>query len=311
MAEKHTVQYTSRKRNIGQSRIAVGFLTATGFDKSDNSAKNLRKFDCAGNSFPAQGIEYRDREKIEQLRDRRVRKIARYAAKNVPYYREWFQKNGIDPREIKTATDLECLPVLEKATVIQDPERFRSESRRGRSAIEFNSSGSTGTPLTFYHDQRSILANIAFSEPERSVKTSFMSRQFGYRMLAITRSASTVAKVRDFCSDRTLIPMRPQINRMNVSDSPEKVIESVRELKPEIISGYGSYMELLFRYIHERNIDMPLPQIVLYGADGMTGPGRKLINEQFGLPVLAAYNAVECFKIGFQCGQDSLEATAQ
>jgi phenylacetate-CoA ligase len=251
------------------------------------------------------GIEYRNREKIERLRDRRVRKIVRYAARNVPYYREWFRESGIDPREIKTAADLGRLPLLEKATIIQDPERFRSESRRGRSAIKFNTSGSTGTPLTFYHDQRSILANIAFSEPERLAKANFMSRQFGYRMLMIARSESTGAKVRNFCSDRTLIPMGPQIDRMNVSDPPEKVIESIRKLKPAILSGYGSYLELLFRYIHERNIDIPLPQFILYGGDGMTGPGRKLINEQFGLPVLAAYNAVECFKIGFQCGQDS------
>jgi phenylacetate-CoA ligase len=254
-------------------------------------------------AFRRRGIAYGDREKIERLRDRRVRKLVSYAASSVPYYREWFREHGVNPNEIRTATDLTQLPVLEKATVIRNPEQFRSESRRGLGAIEFNTSGSTGSPLTFYHDRRSILANMAFGEPGRSVKTDLIGRQFGYRTLGISRSASTISKVRAFCSDHTLVPMRPRSKRLNITDPPEKVIETIRQLKPAIISGYGSYLELLFTYIHERNIEIPLPQLVRYSADGMTGPGRKLINEQFGLPVAASYSAVECFRIGFQCGQ--------
>lgn len=33
----------------------------------------------------------------------------------------------------------------------------------------------------------------------------------------------------------------------------------------------------------------------------MTAPGRQLINEQLGLPLIALYNAVESFKIAFMC----------
>jgi len=249
------------------------------------------------------GIEYRNREKIERLRDGNVRKLVRYAARNVPYYREWFREHNFDPREIKTAADLVRLPVLDKATVIQDPERFRSGSRRGRSAIKFSTSGSTGLPLTFYHDRRSILANMAHSEPARTVKTDLTGKLFGFSILTVNRTDSTGLRVRTFCSDHTFIPIRPQKMRLDIIDPLEKVIESIRQFKPEIIASYGSYLELLFRYIHERNIEIPLPKLVRFGADGMTEPGRKLITEQFGLPVLASYNAVECFKIGFQCGQ--------
>lgn len=254
-------------------------------------------------AYRRRGIAYCDREKIVRHRDRRVRKLVCFAASEAPYYREWFREHGMDPREIKTAADLAGLPVLEKATVIKDPERFRSESRRGRTAIKFTTSGTSGTPLTFYHDRRSILANMAFGEPERSAKAEFMVKPFGYSKLGISRTASTFTKVRAFCNDNTLVPMQPRSERLNITDPLEKVIDSIRRLKPSIISGYGSYLELLFRYIHERNIEIPLPQLIRYGSDGMTEPGRKLINEQFGLPVVASYNAVECFKIGFQCGQ--------
>ena len=74
------------------------------------------------------GIAYRDPRDLRRMRDWRVRRIVVYAAETVPFYQEWFREQGIDPREIRTAEDLEELPILDKSTVSQDPERFRSTS---------------------------------------------------------------------------------------------------------------------------------------------------------------------------------------
>ena len=38
-----------------------------------------------------------------------------------------------------------------------------------------------------------------------------------------------------------------------------------------------------------------------YAGDTMSDAGRRLIETEFGIPVLSAYNAVVCFKIGFTC----------
>jgi len=248
------------------------------------------------------GVAYAPREKLLATRDRRVRQIVRFAARTVPYYRDWFLEQGANPRDFSTAEDLARLPLLEKSTVAADPERFRSESRRGRRAIRFTTSGSTGLPLFFYHDRRSILENIAYTEPERAVSTGLLGKKSGYRILRITRSASSLGEIMEFCARNTWIPTRPQRHSLDVKDPPARIIERIRELQPEILGGYGSYLEMLFRYIHEQKIDLPLPSLVAYGAEGMTSPGRKLITEVFGLPVVGAYNAIESFKIGFQCG---------
>ena len=66
-----------------------------------------------------------------------------------------------------TARDLDRLPLLDKATVAQAPERFRSEVVNDTDALPFVTSGSTGTPLTIHHDRESLLANIAYGERER------------------------------------------------------------------------------------------------------------------------------------------------
>lgn len=249
------------------------------------------------------GIAWRPRREIERRRDKRVRKLVRFAAKTVPFYRDWFARQNLDIRDIRNAEDLSQLPLLQKSMVRENPEQFRSQSRAGQTAIRFTTSGSTGSPLVFYHDRHSLLANMGLTECERAVQASLIGKSLGYRTLRISRQGGTAVKVRAFCNANTLIPARPSQDRMHVDDPPEKVIAAIRDLKPKVLGGYGSYLEMLFRYVHEKGIDIPLPDVVSYAADGMTGPGRELITGVFDLPVAASYNAVECFKIGFQCGE--------
>ncbi len=104
------------------------------------------------------------REQIEASRDKRVRRIVRHAVSTVPYYREL----GIDAREIRSAKDLDAFPLLEPATVRADPDRFLSQSRRGRNSLACWTSGSFGRPLEIHHDRRSVLANIGYGERERA-----------------------------------------------------------------------------------------------------------------------------------------------
>jgi phenylacetate-CoA ligase len=254
-------------------------------------------------AFQSRGVAYATPEKLRRMRDRRVRWLVRYAARTVPHYREFFNEQGIDPRDIHGAGDLSDLPLLDKAMVAEDPARFRSQSHHGRRALQFRTSGSTGEPLDIYHDRRSVLENIAYSAPERAVTTVYLGHGFTHRTLRINRGSSTLGEVQAFCAANTLIPGKPQRHRVDVTAQPGEVIERVRELRPEILGGYGAYLELLFRYLQANDIEMPLPRLISYGAEGMTLSGRRLITEKFGIPVVANYSAVECFKIGFQCGR--------
>ncbi len=106
-------------------------------------------------------VPYLPAETLCELRDARIRETVTYAAGTVPYYRDLFAREGIDPREIVTAADLERLPLTPKEHVRSDPDRFVSDSRLGRESIPFHTSGTTGMPIRFHHDRRSLLENIA------------------------------------------------------------------------------------------------------------------------------------------------------
>ncbi len=82
---------------------------------------------AAGNAYVlalARGqrsIPYAPRAYVERLRDARVRRIVRYAARTVPFYRDALAKLGLDPREFRTAHDLARLPIVTKYDLRRAP----------------------------------------------------------------------------------------------------------------------------------------------------------------------------------------------
>ncbi len=95
----------------------------------------------------------RDSWPAERLRDflnRRVSAFVHHAATTVPYYRGLFAREGIDPRSITSIDDLSNLPLLDKHTVQDRLADFVSEAFPRNRLLSNETSGSTGTGLTFF-----------------------------------------------------------------------------------------------------------------------------------------------------------------
>lgn len=247
------------------------------------------------------GVPYLSQEKLHALRDARLREIVKYAAETVPYYRNLFRRENIDPCKIKTSEDLDSLPLIDKEMVRKDPYLFISTSRRGINSIPFITSGTTGTPLTIYHDQYSLLANIAFGERERDVVMKICSGTSGFREIYIVYPGCTIGKVWEFYRQMTYIPSRPKRLILSVLEPAERIVTAINHFRPDVIVSYGSYLETLFKILYMRGSEKYLPRVLIYGADSMTDDGRRFIEKKFGISVLSQYNAVESFKIGFFC----------
>jgi phenylacetate-CoA ligase len=246
-------------------------------------------------------LPYLPPEELYAIRDERVRQIVRYAAETVPFYRDFFASQGIDPREIRTAGDLERLPLIDRQVVRSQPERFISTSRWGREAVPFKTSGTTTLPQTIYHDKRSILLDSAFNERSRQVRRKLLGTVLGLRSMIIARSAGTIHRVRSAQRTARLNLGLGQRMSVPISEPLDNVVAAINAYRPHVINGYGSYLEMLFRTVKARGIEMHLPRLIGYSADSMTEPGKRLIEEEFGIPVLSGYTAVEAFKIGFTC----------
>ena len=246
-------------------------------------------------------VPFLSKEKLAELQSKRLREIVQYAAETVPYYRSLFQNLKIDQREIKTVEDLDRLPLLDKDTVRKDPFQFVSMGRKGKNAIQFVTSGTTGKPLQIYHDVHSLLSNIAFGEREKDAIAKTISPQRGIKELQINYSTSTLRKVTDLYQKWTFAPARQERVALSVLDPVQKVVDTIRTFRPNIIVGYGSYLETLFKTLQIRGVDIPPPAVIIYVSEAMSEDGKRFIEEKFGVPVLTRYNAMEAFKIGYFC----------
>jgi phenylacetate-CoA ligase len=246
-------------------------------------------------------VPYLPDERRSELRDARVRDTVLYAAETVPYYRDLFRAEGIDPRDIRTAEDLERLPLLDKDTVQADPDRFISESRLGRTSVPFLTSGSTGKRLRIHHDRRSLLHSLVYSERHRIVEACFCGRRYRYRKISIGAPGGTGPRARSFYREKTFIPLRPKRRHIHSAEPLDRIIAIINEFRPDAIRGFGAYLDMFFKTLAHRGDRMHRPHVIGYGSDMMTPEGKRLIEEHFGIPLLSHYNAVETFHIGFLC----------
>jgi phenylacetate-CoA ligase len=244
---------------------------------------------------------YLPREQLFARRDERVRETVAYAAENVSHYRELFRRGGIDPREIRTAGDLDRLPLVDKLVLRAGGPRFVSTAPRARDAVAFRTVGTTGVPVEIRHDRTSLLENIAYSERERVIETRFVGKRFRYSRMSISDVTGTGNQTRAFYRRALLAPVRPRRCSLSVSSPLEETIDAVNRVKPDVIRSYGSFLELLYGTVVARGLSMHRPRLVVYGGDRLTARARSLIENDVGIPVISRYNCVESFKLGFFC----------
>ncbi len=227
-------------------------------------------------------IPYLPDERRHALRDERVRAIVHHAATSVPHYRDLFHREGIDPREIRTAADLERLPLLHRAEIQEAPERFVAEGHRADSLL-FPTNGTTGKPLEVWHDRESVLENIALGERERVVEARLTGKRVRYSVLDVNYGPrDTGFQVLRFYREQTAMPLRPVRHMLRITEPFERVVERVNDLRPDVLQGYGSYLEAFFEEVKRSGAEMHRPKLVLYGSDTMSPAGRRFIEERSG-----------------------------
>lgn len=240
---------------------------------------------------------------VERVQRRRLLRMAAHAYATVPYYRETMRRLGLRPHDLRTAADLARLPIIERADVQRDPEYYVSSVQPLGRYLLVRSGGSTGAPRAIFHDARSVIESGAYAERQRTIVRRSTGRRLHYREAIIESPFGTTRATQEFLARHLLISPRLAFNRLYLSllDPPERNLELLKAFRPHVVEGYGSYLELLFPYIHASGEPLDWPKVVLYGSDAMSPVVRRLIADKMGPTVLSVYGAVEALQIGFEC----------
>ncbi|SDB12117.1 phenylacetate-CoA ligase [Pseudidiomarina indica] len=170
---------------------------------------------------------------VEQKKEfvfNRVKAIAVYAFNNIPFYKELYQNNGINPESLKTFDELDSLPIITKADLQSVPLEFRSFGIKGR--LLENTGGSSGHPLELYIEPNSVgheWAHMHYIWKKLGFKQSDLKVVFGGR--------ADVENVVQYDSARHQFNVDIYSGWQSVAD---KLLQIFDKYSPKYLHGYPS-----------------------------------------------------------------------
>lgn len=224
-------------------------------------------------------------EKIERYQNEKFVEIVQHAYHHNPYYRRKYDSYGVDIKNIKDLRDIIKLPTMTK----KDMREVFKTGRNDLPHVKINTSGSTGTPLSFRTDYEAL--NIYYA----------LWKRYKLRFNITNRSRKIVF------GGKMVVPItqtKPPFWRYNMSSNQfyfstqhlsEKnlasVIEQIIKIKPEEIFSYPSALNVVARYVDR--IKVPSLRIITLTCENVLDHQRENIERTFGCKVSQTYGLAE------------------
>ncbi len=225
-----------------------------------------------------EGNEKLSYEELVNYQNKKLRLTVQRAYREVPYYRELFDRLKLKPDEIKTANDLRLLPILNKRDILGQEQKFVSSAIKLK--FKAYTSGTTGTPLKLFRDRFSInLENAAIWRQRRWTGFRFEERRATLRGDLVIPIDSTRPPFWKYI----LPEKRLLMSSYHLSDEfIPYYLQKLRDFQPTAIEAYPSSVYRLARYmqIHqERPIKV---KAVFTSSEMLFDDQRKIIEQYFG-----------------------------
>lgn len=246
---------------------------------------------------------YSSLQKLRRVQNRRIKKIVALAYETVPFYREFMKKAKLLPTDFRTASDLEKLPLVNSEDLAKNPEQFYSSAIDNGRVLALDTSGSTGRYKVIQHDFKAMFLARAGGHRIRMVLSNFVGRSLGYKEVKVTPHGGTGPIILQFYKAHSWVPKGIKVK--HAMAFPEETFEDnirvINELEPDVIAGFGSYIGAIYQWAWMHGLRIHSPKVICYGGDSLQEPNRRIIEDEYQIPVISSYQACEALNIAFQC----------
>ena len=247
--------------------------------------------------------------RVLALQWEKLQRLLEHAYRQAPYYRQAMLERELTPADIRTPADFAKLPILTKALINEhQADLFAANADRAK-VIRTASGGSTGVPVTVYHDP-------AFVAAYQAVKL----RNFGWAGWRPGR-----AWVRLWGSQFDVKPhqalkqrMRDRATRVRVMpcfDMTETTMAAyaadLMQNPPDVIEAYVTPMYHFARFLEERRITGIRPKGIICSAEMLFDHQRATIQRVFGCKVYNRYGGREMGDIAHECPEGGFHINAE
>lgn len=235
-------------------------------------------------------------EEFTRYQNDLAEKVVSYAMEASPFYRDTYRALGVRPDALADPDQWAELPILDRATVKENSERFPTPEATERNVRPALTGGSTGEPLRTMHDAR--IPALALSWRMYSwwdiQPYDDLARvgRWNFGRVATLKNDIAWWPTRQIYLDAGLI-------------SPETMLTFHRELnrvRPKLIEGYVGAVIEFADFLERRGLSIPAPKAVATTAAPLTPSTRARLESAFGAPVHDEYRGSE---FGWMAGECS------
>jgi phenylacetate-CoA ligase len=201
-------------------------------------------------------------------RDEALHKFIVHAAQSVPYYQRLFAEWGLNPNDMRSLTDLQRLPSLDKATVQANMSDLISRSVPPKKQVMIHTSGTTGGGLQFPTTQQAIHAQWATWWRYRhwhGLRQNTWCGYFGGRSI-VPLSQTNPPFWRINYPGRQILFSAYHLSFATVS----AYVAELNRRRPPWLHGYPSLLTLLASLMQEQNLSLDYRlQWITVGAENL------------------------------------------
>ncbi|RVT79971.1 phenylacetate--CoA ligase family protein [Flavobacterium sufflavum] len=219
--------------------------------------------------------------------------IVEFHLENNPFYQKL-----AGSKEYKNWEDL---PVLNKTNLQSPLESRLSKGFSTKNCYINKTSGSSGTPFIFAKDKYAHALTWAsnmyrFGWFGIDFNRSLQARFYGIPLDFIGYKKE---RFKDFLSKRFRFPI------FDLSDAVlEKMLKKFQNTKFEYLNGYTSSIVLFAKFLRKRNLILkdicPTLKVCMVTSEMLFEDDKKLLETQFGIPIVNEYGASELDLIAFE-----------
>lgn len=208
---------------------------------------------------------------------------------------EFLTKASRDTRFYKgyrNTSSLALFPIMTKGTLVENAPSLRSKSYPDSKTVAVHTSGSYGTPCTFYLSKKKKRRQLA--------EVLHYGEQSGYQVgmkHAYLRSNPAKSRLKFFIQNEYFFASKILDDRFAA-----KAMQQLLDKKIRIIIGFPSAIAYLATYCLKQQVDTSSLSIegVISCSENLTKQHREVIEEVFGVPVHNRYSTEELGILGYQ-----------
>jgi len=235
---------------------------------------------------------------IAQYCDQRLRELIKHCYDNVPYYKKVMQEKRLRPEDIKTANDLQKIPVLTRDDVRNHFQELIATNFSRHNLVGGHTNGTTGSPLQLLWDKRACMVKNVVDWRQKGaagVKPgNKMAFFFGREVVPRERNYPPFWR-----KNRVLNHMFYSTYHLSHANAGI-FVKALRDFGPKAVEGYPASLYIIASFLNNLNETLPV-ETVFCTSEPLFPHHREAIEKAFACKVFDFYGMAERVIFSSEC----------